>query len=68
MAELTQKEKDRLWRDLDIAAKDLMKGQTARSGGVGAEKRYGQAYKRLVQAGLAPKLRKKYTIGGLASN
>ena len=49
---------DNLERDLELASKALQNaaGRTAQ----GLENRYGEAYQRLVRAGLRPQIRKRY--------
>lgn len=49
-----------LERDLELASKDLQNaaGRQAQ----GAENKYGDAYQRLVRAGLRPQIRKRYRV------
>lgn len=60
--EISQDEKDRLLRSLELAMMDVKK--IAGKAAVGAERKYGMAYQNCVRAGLKPQLRKKYR-GGL---
>jgi hypothetical protein len=53
-------EHERLWRDFQTASKNLKKATPTATGGSGNENAYAAAYKRLVAAGLAMKLRGKY--------
>lgn len=56
---MEEKEKEKLLKDLD-AASTAVKRQSGGKPGESAEKIYSLAYQKCVQAGLRPKLRKKY--------
>lgn len=60
--EVSQEEKERLLRSLDLAMMEVKK--IAGKAAVGAERKYGLAYQNCVKAGIKPQLRKKYR-GGL---
>lgn len=51
---------EQLWREFEVASKNLKKATPTATGGVGHENAYAAAYKRLVQAGLVLPLRGKY--------
>jgi hypothetical protein len=50
---------EKVLRNLDAASTAVRRGAGGKTGD-GAEKTYGLAYTKAVQAGLKPKLRKKY--------
>lgn len=50
---------DKILRNLDAASTVVRRGVGGK-GGEGSEKTYGIAYAKAVQAGLKPKLKKKY--------
>lgn len=51
-------EAERLWSAYATAMKKIASGKAGASGGL--EREYGKAYQRLVAAGLARQIRKKY--------
>jgi len=53
-----EEEKRRLWSSYDAAIKKIAAGKAGASGGY--EREYGIAYQKLVAAGLAQQIRKKY--------
>ncbi len=59
-------DEQRLLRAFARAGEELRKGASSEKGGVAAEAKYAQTYQALVRAGLAPQIRRKYRIGGLA--
>jgi hypothetical protein len=60
MAQTDERTAERLWRQLDTASASLRRGLPMSKGGAKAEQAYSSAYQALVQAGLAPQLRRKY--------
>ena len=60
--QVTQEEKEKLLRSLELAMMDLKK--IAGKAAFGAERKYGIAYQNCVKAGIKPQIRKKYR-GGL---
>lgn len=56
---MEEKEKERLIKDLDSASAAIRR-QSGGKPGESAEKIYSLAYQKCVQAGIMPKLRKKY--------
>ena len=50
---------ERLLKELEISAVAVRRG-TGGKAGDGAEKKYGEAYRRCVQAGIKPRLKGKY--------
>lgn len=64
---MDENEAQRLWDEYEQAFRKVAnggKGLTVREGGVGADAAAGVAYDRLVRAGLAAPLAKKYRVGG----
>lgn len=59
MESVSNEEKERLIRSLELAAQELRRSVGGKSG-EGAEKKYGIAYKACVRAGIKPALRRKY--------
>ena len=56
---MEDKEKENLLKNLDTASATVRR-QSGGKAGEGAEKVYGIAYQKCVQAGIKPKLRKRY--------
>ena len=64
--ELEQEEIDRLWMELEKASNYLRNGGHGRcmsEGGYSAEVKYAKLYQKLVRAGQAPQIKKKYRLG-----
>jgi hypothetical protein len=50
---------EKLLRELEVAAVAVRRG-TGGKAGEGAEKKYGEAYRKCVQVGIKPRLKSKY--------
>ena len=57
--QVMSEDNDRILRNLDAASTVVRRGVGGK-GGEGSEKTYGIAYAKAVQAGLKPRLKKKY--------